>query len=101
MQSDLAKFYSFLLQYNLPPMCIAHLLCNTTCHPSACVAVSDGHSDQCLRTLHPNTSVPALYALFVRLLQSTQSVPKSIFLTQTFYRGIIWCTKTSGFTSER
>ena len=45
-------FCSFLLQCIAPPTCL-------------CIAaVSDSHSDQLLRTLHPNTSVPALYALF-------------------------------------
>ena len=30
--------------------------------PCACAAVFDGHGDQLLRTLHPNTSITALYA---------------------------------------
>ena len=82
-------FCSFTLQYN----------CNTTCHPRACTAVCDSHSDQVLRTLHPNKFVPALYAHFLRLLQSAHSVPSSRFLAQTLFRGIIQCTKTSGFAS--
>ena len=82
-------FRSFLLQCIVPPTCL-------------CIAaVSDSRSDQLLRTLHPNTSVPALYAHFLLLLQSAQSVPSSRFLAQTLFRGIIRCTKTSGFASYR
>jgi len=67
-------FCSFLLQCNVPPTCL-------------CIAaVSDSHSHQLLGHLHPNTSVPALYAHFLQLLQSAQSVPSSRFLPQTLLR---------------
>ena len=78
-------FCSFLLQYNA----------------RACAAVFDSHSDQLLRTLHPNTSLSASNAHFLRLSQSTQLVPSSKFLAQTLFRGIIRCTKTSGFAFEK
>jgi hypothetical protein len=67
-------FCSFLLQCNVPPTCL-------------CIAaVSDSHSHQLLGHLHPNTCVPALYAHFLQLLQSAQSVPSSRFLPQTLLR---------------
>ena len=51
------------------PAKLAHFFCSTTCHPRACAAVSDSHSDQLLRTLHPSTSVRASNAHFLRLSQ--------------------------------
>ena len=62
-------FCSFLLQCNVPPtfLCIA--------------------AHQLLGHLHPNTSVPALYAHFLELWQSAQSLPRSRFLAQTLFRG--------------
>ena len=53
-------FSSFLLQCKVPPT----LLCIT--------AVSDSQSHHLLGHLHPNTSVPALYAHFLELWQSAQ-----------------------------
>ena len=38
---------------------------------------------------------------FLRLSKSAQSVPSSRLLAQTLFRGIRWCTKTSGFASEK
>ena len=88
-------------QMQSDPAKLAHFFCSTTCHPRGCAAVSDSHSDQVLRTLLPNTSVLASNAHFLRLSQPAQSVPSSRFLAQTLFRGIIRCTKTSGFATER
>ena len=81
----------------------AHFFCSALCHPHACDAVSDSHSDQLPRTLPENpafnTSVRALYAHFLQVLQSAQSTPTSRFLAHTLFRGIIRCTKTSGIAS--
>ena len=49
----------------------------------------------------PTHRIPASNAHFLRLSQSAQSVPSSRFLAQTLFRGIIPCTKMSGFASER
>ena len=49
--------------------------------------VSLRHSHQLLGHLHPNTSVPALYAHFLELWQSAQSVPSSRFLAQILFTG--------------
>ena len=58
-------FCSFLLQCKVPPTFLY------------VTAVSDSHSHQLLGYLHTNTSVPALYAQFLELWQSAQSVPSS------------------------
>ena len=72
----------------------APLFCSALCHPPACAAVSDSHSDQLLRTLHPNTSVPALYAHFLQLLQSAQvQIPWSDFVQRHYsvHKGEWFC----------
>ena len=53
-------FFSFVLQRIVSPTrpCIA--------------AIFDSHSDQLLRTLHPNTSVPEIHAHVFQLLQSAR-----------------------------
>ena len=69
-------FYcSFLLHCKVPPTFLY------------IAAVSDSHSHQLLGNLHPNTSVPALYAHFLELWQSAQSVPSSRFLAQILFTG--------------
>ena len=59
-------FCSFLLQSKVPPTFLY------------IAAVSDSHSHQLLGHLHPNTSVPALYAHFLELWQSAQSIAGSL-----------------------
>ena len=68
-------FCSFLLQCIVPPTFLY------------VTAVSDSHSHQLLRHLHPTTSVPALYAHFLELWQSAQSVPSFRFLAQILCTG--------------
>ena len=68
-------FCSFLLQCKVPPTFLY------------ITAVSDSHRHQLLGHLHPNTSVPALYAHFLELWQSAQSVPSSRFLAQILFTG--------------
>ena len=50
---------------------------------------------------HPNPSIPASNAHFLRLLQPARRLPSFRFFAQTLFRGIVWCTKTSGFASDR
>ena len=73
----------------------ARFFCSALCHPRACAAVSDSHSDQLLRTLHSTNPFLHYMPIFCSL-QSAQSVPSSRFLAQTLFRGIIQRTKTSG-----
>ena len=68
-------FCSFLLHCKVPPTFLY------------IAAVSNSHSHQLLGHLHPNTSVPALYAHFLELWQSAQSVPSSRFLAQILFTG--------------
>ena len=68
-------FCSFLLQCKMPPTFLY------------IAAVSDSHSHQLLGHLRPNTSVPALYAHFLELWQSAQSVPSSRFRAQILFTG--------------
>ena len=49
--------------------------------------VSLRHSHQLLGHLPPNTSIPVLYAHFLELWQSAQSVPSSRFLAQILFTG--------------
>ena len=49
--------------------------------------VSDSHSHHILGHLHTSTSVPALYAHFLELWPSAQSVPSSGFLAQILFTG--------------
>ena len=74
--------------------------------PNKCVCGADATVLQCLPAIvinpeNPafNTSVPALYADFLQLLLSAQSVLTFRFLAQTLFRGIIHCTKPSGIAS--
>ena len=68
-------FCSFLLHCKVPPTFLY------------IAAVSNSHSHQLLGHLHSNTSVPALYAHFLELWQSAQSVPSSRFLAQIWFTG--------------
>ena len=65
-------FCSFLLQCKVAPTFLY------------ITAVSDSHSHQLLGHLHPNTSVPALYAHFLEAWQSAQSVPSSVMILEIF-----------------
>ena len=60
---------------------------------------------QCLTAIVINSLQPCIpaqqFVHFLRLSQSAQSVPDSRFLAQTLFRGILRCSKTSGFASER
>ena len=68
-------FCSFLLHCKVPPTFLY------------IAAVSNSHSHQLLGHLHPNTSVRALYAHFLELWQSAQSVLSSRFLAQILFTG--------------
>ena len=63
--SQAGFFSSFLLQCKVAPTFLY------------ITAVSVSHSYQLLGHLHPNTSVPALYAHFLEAWQSAQSVSSS------------------------
>ena len=52
-----------------------------------------------IESLQPCMPTPR-FVHFLRLSQSAQSFGSSSFVAETLFRGIIWCTKTSGFTSE-
>ena len=57
-----------------------------------------------INSLHPcnsNTIVRASNAHFLRLSHSAHSIPTSKSLAQTLFRGIIRCTKTTGFAYEK
>ena len=76
------------------PAFFAHFFCNALCHPRACAAVSHSHSDQVVRTLHPNTCVSTLCANFLYAFAISRLFPSSRFLAQTLLTNTIRCTKT-------
>ena len=67
--------HTFLLHCKVPPTFLY------------IAAVSNSHSHQLLGHLHPNTSVRALYAHFLELWQSAQSVLSSRFPAQILFTG--------------